>query len=248
LHNSENSINFVDEFIYMNPLYKNIKVIAFDADDTLWSNEPYFRQAELDFERLITPYAKGFVILDELFSTEMSNMALLGYGAKAFTISMVETAIRISNHQVPNTVITEIMNVGKSLLETPMRPLNGVVETLTYLQDKGYKLVVATKGEHRDQTNKLCRSGLEKYFDFVEVMQDKLENEYLRLLDILKVFPSEFAMVGNSFKSDIIPVLSIGAYGIHIPFEITWKHEIAQTFTHPNLTEISSFKELEEYF
>ncbi len=236
------------EIIYMNPLFENIKVIAFDADDTLWSNEPYFRHAELEFERLITPYAKGVDILDELFSTEMSNMALLGYGAKAFTMSMVETAIRISNHQVPNMVITEMMNVGKSLLKAPMEPLGGVPETLEYLKDEGYKLVVATKGEHRDQTNKLHRSGLENYFSFVEVMQDKLENEYFRLLDILKVFPSEFAMVGNSFKSDIIPVLSIGAYGIHIPSEITWKHEMTQTFQHPNLTEISSFRELKDYF
>lgn len=96
------------EIIYMNPLFENIKVIAFDADDTLWSNEPYFRHAELEFERLMAPYARGVAILDELFSTEMSNMAQLGYGAKAFTISMVETAIRISNHQVPNMVITEI--------------------------------------------------------------------------------------------------------------------------------------------
>jgi len=238
----------VDEISCMNPLFENIKVIAFDADDTLWSNEPYFRLAELEFERLITPYAKGAMILEELFSTEMSNMALLGYGAKAFTISMVETAIRISNHQVPNLVITEIVNVGKSLLEMPMEPLDGVVETLTYLNNQGYKLVVATKGERRDQTNKLHRSGLEMYFSFVEVMQDKLENEYFRMLDILKVFPSEFVMVGNSFKSDIIPVLSIGAYGIHIPFEITWKHEMAQSFRHPNLTEISSFSELKKHF
>jgi putative hydrolase of the HAD superfamily len=232
----------------MDSRFKEMKVIAFDADDTLWSNEPFFRGAEMEFERLLTPHATGVSILDELFATEMSNMELLGYGAKAFTISMVETAIRISSGKVPNDVITAIVNVGKSLLEKPMKPLEGVVDTLEYLRGKGYRLVVATKGEHRDQTNKLQRSGLAPYFDFVEVMQDKLEEEYQRLLDILKIYPQEFVMVGNSFKSDIMPVLSLGGYGIHIPFEITWKHEMAQTFQHPNLMELSSFKELKNIF
>lgn|SRR5574344_469315 len=227
---------------------KHISVLAFDADDTLWSNEPYFRNAENQFESIIRPYAGGVAILDELFSTEMANMPTLGYGAKAFTISLVETAIRISDGKVPNPIITDIIRVGKSLLQLPMVPLPGVEETLRYLKSAGYRLVVATKGEHRDQTNKLRRSGLEPYFDFVEVMQDKTEEEYLRLMRILKISPAEFVMVGNSFKSDIQPVLAVGGHGIHIPFEIIWKHEMSDTFDHPHLIELTSIIQLKNLF
>lgn len=232
----------------MNPLYKHVKVIAFDADDTLWSNEPFFRRAEADFERLITSYSQSFPILDELFSTEMSNMENLGYGVKAFTISLIETAIRISGGKVPNEIITEVINIGKSLLNTCIQPLDGVEETLQILKDKGFMLVVATKGERRDQTKKLHRSGLEPFFDFVDVMQDKTEVEYKRILDILRVHPEEFVMVGNSFKSDIMPVLALGGMGIHIPFEVTWKHELTEEFNHARLINLSEFKELKQLF
>lgn len=228
----------------MNLDRQNIKVIAFDEDDTLWSNEPYFRTAEMEFEQLLLPYAKDVIILDELFDTEMDNMPTLGYGAKAFTISMIETAIRITSQKIPNDVVIRIINIGKSLLQTEIAPLDGVEEVLHYLSEKHYRLVVATKGEHRDQTNKLKRSGLEHYFDFVEVMQDKTEEEYRRLIDILHVSPDEFMMIGNSLKSDIQPVLSIGGYGIHIPFEITWKHELLEAFDHPHLVTLNSIREL----
>jgi putative hydrolase of the HAD superfamily len=232
----------------MNTELKNISVLAFDADDTLWSNEPYFRRAENQFEVIIRPYVGDVEILDELYSTEMSNMPILGYGAKAFTISLVETAIRMSNGTVPNHVITSIIQVGKSLFRLPMNPIDGVVGTLQYLKSRGYRLVVATKGEHRDQLNKLHRSGLENYFDFVEVMQDKTEDEYFRLMQILNVTPEKFVMIGNSFKSDIQPVLAIGGYGIHIPFEITWKHELSDVFAHPQLIELASIIQLKTLF
>lgn len=232
----------------MNTKISDVKVIAFDADDTLWSNEPYFREAEHQFETLIAPFAIDTPILDELFTTEMANMESLGYGAKAFTISLVETAVRISHGHVPNDVIIKIMNVGKSLLKTPMSPLDGVVDTLTYLRSMDYKLVVATKGEQRDQRNKLRRSGLDSYFDFVDVMQDKSEDEYRRLMQILGIRPEELVMVGNSFKSDIMPVLNLGGYGVHIPFEITWQHEQAEVFDHPHLVELTTFRELKNIF
>jgi putative hydrolase of the HAD superfamily len=221
-----------------------MKVIAFDEDDTLWSNEPFFKSVEHQFEQLLTPYAPDVVVLDELFQTEMANLDTLGYGAKAFTISMIETALRISHQKVSHDTISQIIVLGKSLLQNEINPLDGVVDALNYLQEKQYRLVIATKGEHRDQINKLKRSGLEHYFDFIEVMQDKTEKEYLRMIDILQVKPEEFLMIGNSFKSDIQPVLEIGGYGIHIPFAITWKHELVDTYTHPHLITLKSIKDI----
>ena len=202
-----------------------IKVIAFDADDTLWSNEPFFQEIEKQYTDLLKPYGTSEDISAALFQTEMNNLKYLGYGAKAFTISMIE--------------------LGKSLLKMPIELLPGVKETLKVLKEKGkYKLVVATKGDLLDQENKLGRSGLASYFDHIEVMSDKTEKEYQRMLNILQIAPSEFVMIGNSLKSDIQPVLSLGGYGIHIPFEVMWKHEVVDTFTHDHLKQVKRFDEL----
>lgn len=224
---------------------EHIKVIAFDADDTLWSNEPFFQEVEKQYVNLLASYGTPEEVSAELFQTEMNNLKCLGYGAKAFTISMVETALRISRKSIPVTDIQKIINLGKALLEIPAEPLTGVRETLEALKEhKDYKLVVATKGDLLDQENKLERSGLSSYFDHIEVMSDKTEKEYLQLLNILQVTPEEFVMVGNSLKSDIQPVLSIGGYGIHIPFEVMWKHEIVDTFAHDHLRQIKQFNEI----
>ena len=222
-----------------------IKVIAFDADDTLWSNEPFFQEIEKQYTSLLQPYGTPKDISAALFQTEINNLKHLGYGAKAFTISMVETALQISGQKIPATDIQHIIDLGKSLLKIPIELLPGVKETLKALKEKGqYKLVVATKGDLLDQENKLERSGLAPYFDHIEVMSDKTEKEYLRMLNILQVTPSELVMVGNSLKSDIQPVLSLGGYGVHIPFEVMWKHEVADTFTHTHLKQIERFDEL----
>ena len=198
-----------------------IKVIAFDADDTLWSNEPFFQEVEKQYTHLLKSYGTPKEISAALFQTEMNNLQILGYGAKAFTLSMVETALQISNREIATDIIQEIVDLGKSLLKMPIELLPGVKETLKALKETGkYKLVVATKGDLLDQENKLERSGLSPYFDHIEVMSDKTEKEYLRLLNILQIAPSELLMVGNSFKSDIQPVLSLGGYGVHIPFEV----------------------------
>ena len=213
-----------------------IKVIAFDADDTLWSNEPFFQEIEKQYTSLLQPYGTPKDISAALFQTEMNNLKHLGYGAKAFTISMVETALQISGQKIPATDIQHIIDLGKSLLKIPIELLPGVKETLKALKEKGqYKLVVATKGDLLDQENKLERSGLAPYFDHIEVMSDKTEKEYLRMLNILQVTPSELVMVGNSLKSDIQPVLSLGGYGVH---------EVADTFTHTHLKQIERFDEL----
>ena len=223
----------------------NIKVIAFDADDTLWSNEPFFQEVERKYTELLSDYGSAKEISAELFKTEMSNLECLGYGAKAFTISMVETALRISAQKVTAEKIQEIILLGKSLLEMPIELLPGVEDTLKALKAQGgYRLVVATKGDLLDQERKLKRSGLTPYFDHIEIISDKTEKEYNRLLQVLQVAPEEFLMIGNSLKSDIQPVLAIGGYGVHIPFEVMWQHEVVETFTHPRLKQMKSPAEL----
>lgn len=224
---------------------EQIKVIAFDADDTLWVNEPYFQEIEKQYTQLLKSYGNSEEISAALFKTEMKNLKALGYGAKAFTISMVETALEVSNQKIAANDIQQIVDLGKSLLEIPIELLPEVKETLKILKVKGkYKLVVATKGDLLDQENKLERSGLAPYFDHIEVMSDKTEKEYLRLLNILQIKPSEFLMIGNSLKSDIQPVLALGGYGVHIPFEVMWQHEVVDTFTHKNLKQVKGFNEL----
>ncbi|WP_287663838.1 HAD family hydrolase [Bacteroides sp.] len=224
---------------------QSIKVIAFDADDTLWSNEPFFQEVEKQYTDLLKSYGTPKEISTVLFQTEMGNLKLLGYGAKAFTISMVETALRISEQKITANDIQKIVHLGKSLLQLPINLLPGVKDTLKTLKESGkYKLVVATKGDLLDQENKLERSGLSPYFDHIEVMSDKTEKEYIRMLNILQITPSELLMVGNSLKSDIQPVLTLGGYGIHIPFEVMWKHEVVDTFTHERMKQIKRFDDL----
>ena len=228
----------------MNKLGEHIKVIAFDADDTLWINEPFFRDVEDKYTALLGEYAAPEEISAALLKTETNNLTHLGYGAKAFTISMVETALSISKQTIPAEKIEEIVKLGKSLLQMPIELLPGVQHTLHTLKEKGgFRLVVATKGDLLDQERKIQRSGLTSYFDHIEIMSDKTEKEYLRLLRHLQVSPDEFVMVGNSLKSDIQPVLAIGGYGIHIPFEIMWQHEVVESFSHPHIKEVRDFNE-----
>lgn len=175
----------------------------------------------------------------------MGNLECLGYGAKAFTISMVETALRVSGQKISAEKIQQIILLGKSLLQMPIELLPGVEETLKALKEQGdYRLVVATKGDLLDQERKLQRSGLMPYFDHIEIMSDKTEKEYTRLLQVLQVAPEEFLMIGNSLKSDIKPVLAIGGYGVHIPFEVMWQHEVVDTFSHPRLKQMKNPMEL----
>ena len=175
----------------------------------------------------------------------MGNLECLGYGAKAFTISMVETALRVTGQKISAEKIQQIILLGKSLLQMPIELLPSVEETLKALKEQGdYRLVVATKGDLLDQERKLQRSGLMPYFDHIEIMSDKTEKEYTRLLQVLQVAPEEFLMIGNSLKSDIKPVLAIGGYGVYIPFEVMWQHEVVDTFNHPRLKQMKNLMEL----
>lgn len=205
--------------------YTNIKIIAFDADDTLWVNEPYFLEAENKFCALLEDYLPIHSTAKELFKTEMKNLEIYGYGVKGFMLSMVETILNITNNKAPNELIEKTILYGKELLEKPIELLENIDETLSYLKNK-YTLVVATKGDLLDQEKKLEKSGLEKYFHHIEIMSDKTAKNYQKLINHLNIHPSEFLMIGNSIKSDILPVIAVGGQAIHIPYHTTWQHEM----------------------
>jgi putative hydrolase of the HAD superfamily len=201
-----------------------LKVIAFDADDTLWVNEPHYQAVEQQFCALLEDYLPHHSISQELFKTEMQNLALYGYGAKAFMLSMIETALRVTNHQADPKILEKTIEYGKELLNQPIELLDGVTEVLEALKGK-YRLVVATKGDLLDQERKLLKSGLSPFFHHIEIMSDKQEKDYQKLLRHLDIQPSEFLMLGNSLKSDVLPVLNIGGFGVHVPYHTTWAHE-----------------------
>lgn len=203
---------------------KNLKIIAFDADDTLWVNETYFRDAEHKFAELLSNYETENKIDKELFKKEITNLGLYGYGIKGFILSMIECALELSNYKINPKVIEKILIIGKEMLEEPVELLAGVEEVLQNLQGK-YKLIVVTKGDLLDQEKKLEKSGLLQYFHHVEVLSDKKVKNYQRLLNQLEVKPSEFLMIGNSLKSDVLPIIEMGGTAIHIPFHTTWEHE-----------------------
>jgi putative hydrolase of the HAD superfamily len=202
----------------------NLKVIAFDADDTLWVNEPYFRQTEERFYDLLSEYSSQRSLERELLKTEIENLALYGYGIKGFMLSMIETAIRVTNNNMNADIVDRILSLGKQMLDNPIELLEGVEEVLIALKDK-YRLVVATKGDLLDQERKLKKSAISHYFHHVEIMSDKDDANYLKLIRHLDIQPDELLMVGNSLKSDILPVLNVGGYAVHVPYHITWAHE-----------------------
>ena len=226
----------------------DLKVIAFDADDTLWVNEPYFQETEEKFCELLAPYLSRHTLSQELFKTEIDNLKLYGYGIKGYILSMIEAALKISDNTISIETVGKIIDYGKLLLERPIEMLDGVEETLAGLKNK-YKLVVATKGDLLDQRRKLHNSGLGHYFHHIEVMSDKQEKDYSDLVTRLDIRPSEFLMVGNSLKSDILPVLGIGGHAIHIPFHTTWAHErIDHQVVHANFRHFETIHEVLSLF
>lgn len=222
-------------------------IICFDADDTLWVNEPYFREVEHQFCLLLSSFMEEEQLAQELFQTEMDNLEIYGYGVKGFILSMIETAMRISNNQVEQSTLAEIVELGKKMLNLPVVLLDGVEETLQYLKSQNYKLIVATKGDLLDQERKLQRSGIAHYFHHIEVMSEKKVADYRKLLAHLDISPQNFLMIGNSLKSDVLPLTEIGANAIHIPYHTTWQHEIVNTSHNKafkTLDDISLLKEL----
>lgn len=218
----------------------NIKIIAFDADDTLWVNEPYFQMTEKKFCVLMQDYLSHQRLSQQLFKIEIENLPLYGYGIKGYVLSMIEAAMKISNNTIRVEIIEKIINYGKELLEKPIELLTGVKQTLEALKGK-YRLVVATKGDLKDQHRKLHDSGLGSYFHHIEVMSDKQTIDYDKLIKRLDIRPEEFFMIGNSLKSDVLPVLEIGGHAIHIPFHTTWIHEhISHKVEHPNFKTVEN--------
>jgi len=226
----------------------DIKVIGFDADDTLWMNEEHYRETEDSFVVMMEPWLTEREARKHLFAVEMGNLGLYGYGAKGFTLSMISAATSISNGQADSALIGEIIDLGKSLIDAPMELLPGVSEVLETLHGD-YKMIVATKGDLLDQERKLKKSNLEDYFHHVEIMSDKNPESYRKLVRHLDIKPEEFLMIGNSLKSDVVPVLDIGADAIHVPAQTTWAHEhVSDTSKiQPYLT-LDSFGDLIEVF
>lgn len=224
----------------------NLKVIAFDADDTLFVNEPYFQETEQKFCALMSDYLSEQGLSQELFKKEVDNLHLYGYGIKGYTLSMIEAAMKISNNTLSVEAIEKIIVFGKELLQRPIELLDGVEETLKSLHGN-YKLVVATKGDLKDQRRKLHDSGLGAYFHHIEVMSDKQEKDYSDLLNRLEIKPKEFFMIGNSLKSDVLPVLGIGGYAAHVPYHTTWEHEkINHKVEHPNFRTLEKISDVLE--
>ena len=227
-------------------MYRNIKVIAFDADDTLWINEPFFRDAENEFCKLLKNYISEEDCKQLLFEVEIKNLPMYGYGIKPFTLSLIEAAIALSKNRIPLETVSKIIELGKEMLSKPIKLIDGIEETLIKLSSK-YRLVMATKGDLLDQERKLKKSGLENYFHHIEVMSDKQPDNYQKLLQHLDITSNQFLMIGNSIKSDILPVLEIGAYAIHIPFHITWEYEkVTKKVSHHQFKKIELASELLE--
>ena len=205
-------------------LIENVKVIGFDADDTLWVNEPYYREAEAEFVKLVSIYGVEVDVAEALFTTEIANLELYGFGIKAFVLSLMECAIEVTGGKVTAGTISEIIGLGKGMLQRPIELLDHIKEVLEMLAP-GYKLIVATKGDLLDQERKMKRSSISSYFHHIEVMSDKQEEHYEQLLYHLDIPPEQFLMIGNSMKSDVIAPLNLGAWAIHVPFHTTWAHE-----------------------
>lgn len=209
----------------MQPDYAHIKVIGLDADDTLWVNETFFREAEKEFGSLLSRFETPNKIDQELFKIEIDNLPIYGYGIKAFVLSMVEAGLKISNGKLTAQEVEAILTIGKKMINHPVELLEGVTETLSALEHR-YRLILITKGDLLDQERKLAKSDLAHYFHHIEVLSEKNEENYSALLNQLSVKPSEFLMVGNSLKSDVLPLINIKSQAVHVPFHTTWQHEV----------------------
>ena len=191
-----------------------IKVIGFDADDTLWKNEDLFFEAQNEIKDILKQNSNNFD--KELLKTEKSNLDFYGYGIKCFILSIIETFTKNSHEELKNESINQIIKLGKKMLNAPVNLIEDVEKVLSILSRK-YKLILITKGDLLDQERKIKKSKLEKYFKYKKIVSEKNKQTYLKILDDLKIEPQNFLMVGNSFKSDVLPVLEIGGNGIHIP-------------------------------
>ncbi|MFY7743442.1 MAG: HAD family hydrolase [Flavobacterium sp.] len=219
-------------------------IIAFDADDTLWHNEPYFDEAQERFCELFQDFASKQEILGLILNHQVKNLPLYGFGIKAFTLSMIDSALELTNQSISGQNIAKVIQIGRDLLQKPVELLPEVESVLQQLHGK-YKLIVATKGDLKDQHRKLHDSGIGHYFHHIEVMSDKQEIDYQKMLSRLDCKAEDLLMIGNSLKSDVLPVLNIGGHAVHIPYHTTWEYEkIDFEINHPNFKAFSSLQEV----
>ena len=205
--------------------HSSLDVIAFDADDTLWHNEPLFTETKRKFERLLMNYHSGEWIDRKLDETEMRNIEHFGYGIKGFTLSMIETAIELTEGRISASEITEIIGFGREMMKRPVDLLEGAREAVAELSEQ-YRLMIITKGDLFDQESKIARSGLGDYFSRVEIVSEKNRRAYEIIMEKHSLSPGRFLMVGNSLKSDILPVIDAGGRAVYIPYPTTWAHEM----------------------
>ena len=218
-----------------------VEVIGFDADDTLWENEDIFLEAQNELKIILMDYVDN--LDEELLKTEKLNLKLYGYGVKGFILSVIETSIMSSNGKLDIHVVKRILNLGKKMLSSPVILMKGVRKTLDLLS-KNYTLVLITKGDLLDQENKIKNSKLSGYFKHIEIVSEKNKKTYKNILKKINVKPKNFLMVGNSFKSDIAPVLELGAEGVYIPYKYTWNHEKIDMKDYTNFLNLENISNL----
>lgn len=225
-----------------------IEYIAFDADDTLWENEIYFRRQEQLFCQLMSGYLTAEEASRRLFDTEMRNLPVYGYGMKSMTLSIIETICEITGGRGDLEAAGRIVAMTRDVLTQPVELIDGAEAALSRLQGR-YRLVLATKGERLEQQTKIDRSGLARYFDHIEIMNDKTADDYRALLGKLNCPPDRFAMTGNSLRSDILPVLELGGRAVHIPHRFVWAYEHYDgEIDHPNFTRLDSIAAVPDLF
>lgn len=231
------------------PAYDRIETVGLDADDTLWHSENRFHEAHQRYHELLSAHVDiGFDALESrMLETERRNLRLFGYGAKGFTLSLIETAIEITDGAIPAADITTILEFGKEMLDHPVDLLDGVEETVERLRERGHRLLLITKGDLWHQESKVAASGIADHFDGVEIVSEKDPATYARLLDRHDVDPARFCMVGNSVRSDVLPLLEIGAQALHVPYEFLWAHEaVAGAEQDPRFHTLESITEVPE--
>ncbi|MGA1570842.1 MAG: HAD family hydrolase [Ilumatobacteraceae bacterium] len=209
-----------------------IDVVGFDADDTLWECQDAFDAAEALFFDIVSPYAsQGVDLADALLSTELGNLAISGYGVKAFGLSMIEAAVTATGGTIPSSAIGVLVDHVHDMLREPVKLLDGVADALQSVAQT-HRIVMITKGDLVHQTRKVRTSGLAHHFEHIKIVLEKDVKTYQEVLDEWNINPSRFLMVGNSVRSDVIPVLEIGGFGLHIPYHVTWDHEVVDTISH----------------
>ena len=225
-----------------------LDMIAFDADDTLWHGEVHYREAQADLHTILAPWRSVEEIDQVMDRIEMKNLPLYGYGVKPFILSMLEASIELSAGEISGTEVDRILTLGRQMLEAEIRLIPDIPNILQELA-KDYRLMVITKGDLLDQTDKVERSGLADYFDAVEVVKVKTPATYQAILNRYRIYSDKFLMIGNSLPSDILPVLEIGGKAIHIPADTTWAHETVANFDgdRPGFYEMEGAEKLPDF-